>query len=100
MLIGIVGVNHDESCFSSFASEKGDNRSILSRLHKVGDDCDFLIFLASFRIFSRSETPKCNGKVGLPLVPTPLVATMNCLVKCSLDDLMVLSTSQNQLNDE
>ena len=54
------------------------------------DDCDLLIFLASFRICSESETPRCNGELELPLVPTPLVATVNCLVKCSLNDLLAL----------
>ena len=77
MIIGIEGVNHDESCFYSLKNGKGDNRSNLLGLHKVGDDCDFLIFLASFKIFSGSETPRCNGEVGLILVPTIIVATMD-----------------------
>ena len=83
-LIGIVGFNQDESCSSSFETEKGDNKSIWSGLHKVGDYWDLLIFLAVFKICSGSETPKCKGELGLLLVPTPLVATMNYLVKCSL----------------
>ena len=76
LLTGIEGVNHYESSFSSLENGKGDCRSKWLGPHKAGDDYDFLIFLASFNILSSSETPRCNGEVGLALVPAFLVATV------------------------
>ena len=52
--------------------------------HKAGKDWDLLSFLAVFKICLGSETPECNGEVGLLLVPTPLEATVTTLVKNSL----------------
>ena len=101
LLTCIEGVNHDESCFSSLENGKSDSRSNWLGPHKARDDCDFSIFPASFNMFSRFETPRSNGELGLLLVPTFLVwHCENCLVKSSLNDLLVFSTSQNQLNDK
>ena len=57
LLTGIVGFNQDESCSYSFETEKGDNKSIWSGLHKAGDDWDLFIFLVVFRICSDLRHP-------------------------------------------
>ena len=90
LLTGIEGIDHERLFFFSFECEKGDTRSKRLEVHKDGEDYDLLIFLSSFRVFSGFETPRCNSELGIPLVPTPLVATMNSLVKWSLKNLLAL----------
>ena len=101
LLTGIEGIYHDRYFFFSSECAKADSRSKWPEIDKEGEDCDFWIFLASFKIYSGFETPKCNGEVGFPLVPIFLVAIVDTAsLKSSLKDLLILLTSQNQLNDE
>ena len=95
LLIGIVGFNQDESCSSPFKIEKGDYMTSWSGLHRIGDDSDLLIFLVVFSICSGSETPSYRGELCLPLVPTPLVATVKYWWKVVFKICWFKFTSQN-----
>ena len=100
LLTGIIGFNQGEFCSSPFKTDKGDEISNWSGLHRAGDDWDLLIFLVVFSIFSGFETPNCKGELGQFLVPTPLVATVKYWWKVAFKICWFNFTSYNQWNDK
>ena len=56
---------------------------------KAGKDWDLLSFLTVFKICSGSETPECNGEIGLLRVPTPLEASVSKFGENSLQKMLV-----------
>ena len=57
--------------------------------HKAGKDWDLLSFLAVFKICLGSETPECNGEIGLLRVPTPLEASVSKFGENILQKMLV-----------
>ena len=68
--------------------------------HKAGKDWDLMSFLAVFKICSGSETPECNGEIGLLWVPTPLEASVSKFGENSLQRYWFKSTSQTRKTDK